>query len=45
MAGLAVKHAIYAAEKKPFPQTQLTQASMITATTVGDVDLSGQQCK
>ena len=45
MAGLAVKHAIDAAEKKPFPKTELTQASMITATTVGAVDLSGQKCK
>ncbi len=45
MASLAVKHAIDAAEKKPFSKTQLTQASMITATTVSDVDLSGQQCK
>jgi len=45
MAGLAVKHAIAAAEKKPYPKTELTQASMITQTTVGDVDLSGQECK
>jgi ABC-type sugar transport system substrate-binding protein len=45
MAELAVKHAIAAAEKKPFPKTELTQASMITANTIGDVDLSGQECK
>ena len=45
MAELAVKHAIAAAEKKPFPQTELTQASMITASTVDGVDLSGQECK
>jgi ABC-type sugar transport system substrate-binding protein len=45
MAQLAVKNAIAAAEKKPFPKNQLTQASMITASTVSDVDLSGQQCK
>jgi ABC-type sugar transport system substrate-binding protein len=44
MAELAVKHAIDAAEKKPFPKTKLTQASMITKSTVDDVDLSGQQC-
>lgn len=45
MAQLAVLHAIDAAEKKPFPKSELTQASMITQSTVGDVDLSGQQCK
>lgn len=45
MAELAVQHAIDAAEKKPFPKTQLTQASMINASTVSDVDLSGQECK
>jgi ABC-type sugar transport system substrate-binding protein len=44
MAELAVEHAIDAAEKKPFPRTQLTQASMITKSNVGDVDLSGQEC-
>lgn len=44
MARLAVEHAIDAAEKKPFPKEELTQASMITAGTVGDVDLSGQEC-
>jgi ABC-type sugar transport system substrate-binding protein len=45
MAQLAVKHAIAAAEKKPFPKTELTQASMITQSTVSGVDLSGQECK
>jgi ABC-type sugar transport system substrate-binding protein len=44
MAKLAVQHAIAAAEKKPVAKTELTQASMITASTVGDVDLSGQEC-
>ena len=44
MAELAAKHAIDAAEKKPFPKTELTQASMITKSTVDGVDLSGQQC-
>ncbi len=44
MAKLAVQHAIAAAEKKPVAKTELTQASMITGTTVGDVDLSGQEC-
>ena len=44
MAKLAVEHAIDAAEKKPFPKVELTQASMITASTVNDVDLSGQEC-
>jgi ABC-type sugar transport system substrate-binding protein len=45
MAQLAVKHAIAAAEKKPFEKTELTQASMITQSTVSAVDLSGQECK
>ncbi len=45
MAKLAVEHAIDAAEKKPFLRTELTQASMITASTAGDVDLSGQECR
>lgn len=44
MAKLAVEHAINAVEKKPFPKTELTQASMITMTNVSDVDLSGQEC-
>jgi ABC-type sugar transport system substrate-binding protein len=44
MAKLAAAHAINAAEKKPFPKVELTQASMITATTVDGVDLSGQEC-
>lgn len=44
MAKLAVEHAIDAAEKKLFPKVELTQASMITASTVNDVDLSGQEC-
>ncbi len=44
MAELAVQHAIDAAEKKPFAKTELTQASMITASTVNEVDLSGQEC-
>jgi ABC-type sugar transport system substrate-binding protein len=44
MAKLAVEHAIAAAEKKPFAKTELTQASMITRSTVADVDLSGQEC-
>jgi ABC-type sugar transport system substrate-binding protein len=45
MAQLAVKHAIDAAEKKPFQKIELTQASMITQNTVSSVDLSGQECK
>jgi ABC-type sugar transport system substrate-binding protein len=45
MAQLAVKHAIDAAEKKPFQKIELTQASMITQSTVSSVDLSGQECK
>jgi ABC-type sugar transport system substrate-binding protein len=44
MAKLAVQHAIAAAEKKPIAKTELTQASMITASTVSGVDLSGQEC-
>jgi ABC-type sugar transport system substrate-binding protein len=44
MAKLAVEHAIAAAEKKPVAKSELTQATMITASTVGDVDLSGQEC-
>jgi ABC-type sugar transport system substrate-binding protein len=44
MAKLAVQHAIAAAEKKPVAKSELTQASMITASTVSDVDLSGQEC-
>jgi len=44
MAKLAVQHAIDAAEKKPIAKTELTQASMITASTVSGVDLSGQEC-
>jgi ABC-type sugar transport system substrate-binding protein len=44
MAELAVKHAIDAAENKPFHKTELTQPTMITKSTVGDVDLSGQEC-
>lgn len=44
MAKLAVQHAIDAAEKKPIPKMELTQASMITASTVSSVDLSGQEC-
>ena len=44
MAKLAVEHAIAAAEKKPVAKTELTQASMITASTVSGVDLSGQEC-
>jgi ABC-type sugar transport system substrate-binding protein len=44
MAKLAVQHAIAASEKKPFSKTELTQASMITASTVDVVDLSGQEC-
>lgn len=44
MAELAVKHAVDAAENRPFPKTELTQPTMITKSTVGDVDLSGQEC-
>jgi ABC-type sugar transport system substrate-binding protein len=44
MAELAVQHAIDAAEKKPFERTELTQPTMITKSTVDDVDLSGQEC-
>jgi ABC-type sugar transport system substrate-binding protein len=44
MAKLAVQHAIAAAEKKPIAKMELTQASMITASTVSNVDLSGQEC-
>jgi ABC-type sugar transport system substrate-binding protein len=44
MARLAVQHAIDAAEKKPIAKMELTQASMITASTISNVDLSGQEC-
>jgi ABC-type sugar transport system substrate-binding protein len=44
MAKLAVQHAIDAAEKKKIAKMELTQASMITASTVSGVDLSGQEC-
>jgi ABC-type sugar transport system substrate-binding protein len=44
MAKLAVAHVIAAAENKPVAKSELTQASMITAPTVKDVDLSGQEC-
>lgn len=42
MARLAVQRAIEAAEGKTIPKETLTQASMITKSTVSDVDLSGQ---
>lgn len=42
MARLAVKRAVEAAEGKTIPKETLTQASMITKSTVNDVDLSGQ---
>jgi ABC-type sugar transport system substrate-binding protein len=42
MARLAVQRAIEAAEGKTIPKETLTQASMITSSTVKDVDLSGQ---
>lgn len=42
MARLAVQRAIEAAEGKQIPKETLTQASMITKSTVNDVDLSGQ---
>lgn len=42
MARLAVQRAIEAAEGKAIPNESLTQASMITKSTVGNVDLSGQ---
>jgi ABC-type sugar transport system substrate-binding protein len=42
MARLAVRRAIEAAEGKDIPKETLTQASMITKSTVNDVDLSGQ---
>jgi ABC-type sugar transport system substrate-binding protein len=44
MAKLAVQHLIAAAEKKPISKVELTQASMITMSTVNDVELSGQEC-
>lgn len=42
MARLAVQRAIEAAEGKTIPKETLTQASMITKSTVSSVDLSGQ---
>lgn len=42
MARLAVQRAVEAAEGKTIPKETLTQASMITKSTVKDVDLSGQ---
>jgi ABC-type sugar transport system substrate-binding protein len=42
MARLAVQRAIEAAEGKAIPKETLTQASMITKSTVTNVDLSGQ---
>jgi ABC-type sugar transport system substrate-binding protein len=42
MARLAVQRAIEAAEGKAIPKETLTQASMITKSTVTSVDLSGQ---
>lgn len=42
MARLAVQRAIEAAEGKTIPKETLTQASMITSSTVSSVDLSGQ---
>ena len=42
MARLAVQRAIEAAEGKAIPKETLTQASMITKSTAGSVDLSGQ---
>lgn len=45
MAQLAVRRAIEAAEGKSIPKETLTQASMITESTVKAVDLSGQECQ
>ena len=42
MARLAVQRAVEAAEGKAIPKETLTQASMITKSTVNGVDLSGQ---
>lgn len=42
MARLAVQRAVESAEGKSIPKETLTQASMITKSTVNDVDLSGQ---
>ena len=42
MAELAVTRAIEAAEGKKIPKETLTQASLISKSTVNDVDLSGQ---
>ena len=43
MAELAVQRAVEAAEGKAFPKETLTQASLITRSTVDSVDLSGQE--
>lgn len=43
MARLAVRRAIEAAEGKEIPKETLTQATMITQSTVENVDLSGQE--
>ena len=43
MARLAVQRAIEAAEGKEIPKETLTQATMITKSTVNGVDLSGQE--
>ena len=45
MAELAVQRAIEAAEGKLIPKETLTQASVITKSTVDTVDLSGQECR
>lgn len=43
MARLAVQRAIEAAEGQTIPKETLTQASMITKSTLGNVDLTGQE--
>ena len=45
MAKLAVQRAIEASEGKAIPKETLTQATVITKSTLGTVDLSGQECK
>lgn len=45
MAALSVQRAIEAAEGKEIPKETLTQASMITKSTLETVDLSGQECQ
>ena len=44
MAKLAVQRVVEAAEGSQIPKETLTQASVITKSTLGKVDLSGQEC-